>query len=103
MTPVAGWAEVSRVFDRSGSLYFGHRLRKGYRYRLRISSYDAQLLNDLTEFFGSGTVYTEHRKPGTYYRFELNSRTKILAALERMLPDLTRKKTTAEDWIRDHR
>ena len=95
------WAEVAKIFDRSGSLYVGHRYRKGNRYRLRFSSYNKLLLNRLRDLFDTGSLYSEARKRGDYYRFEVSSREATLEALERMLPFLERKGRMAEAWIRD--
>ena len=95
------WPDVAAIFDRSGSVYVGHRIRKGNRYRLRFSSSNKELLSSLLEFFDSGTLYCEHRSRGPYYRFEIVGRDAILDALEHILPYLSRRKSMAEEWIRD--
>ncbi len=95
------WEVLTHYFDSTGNLSVHHRDGKGNHYRLRMSSYDKQLLEQFRKLLGRGSISREIKRRGTYYRLEVGGLAGTCEVLTKLLPHLRKKHKVAEQWLKD--
>jgi len=101
--PQLDWSYLAGVFDTSGSVY-EKRTQGGLGLgaRLRFSGYDRLFLEEVRSLTG-GSISTEHRAKGPYYRLTITGYFRVETVLMRLLPDLRRKKRKVDYWLTLHK
>jgi len=90
------WSFLAGFFDASGSLFHSG---KGDP-RLRVSSYNHQVLKELRSLIGSGSLSSEARGKKTYYRLEIRGYAGVYRILEKISPYLRVKANVVERHLR---
>ncbi len=90
------WSFLAGFFDASGSLLYSWKGKP----RLRISSYNHQLLKELRGLIGSGSLSSEARGKKTYYRLEIRGYTGVYGILKKISPYLRVKTKAVEGHLR---
>ena len=90
------WSFLAGFFDASGSLFHSGRGDP----RLRVSSYDHQLLKELRYLIGNGSLSSEARGKKTYYRLEIRGYAGVNRILKKISPYLRVKAMVVERHLR---
>ena len=90
-----GWRYIAGYFDASGSLFPEH----GWRSKLRINSYSRKFLEDIRTLVDSGSIITELKPRGSYYRWEINGQYRVQQFLRRVRPHLRIKRSIVQKWL----
>ncbi len=98
------WEYLAGYFDGRGSLWDHQRGRgRGWTHRLRIPSYDFDMLVELQQLMGQGSIAGENKPSGQkYYRLDVDSEIGVRKILQSLLPYLHVKRGLVEEWLRVH-
>ncbi len=96
-------AYLAGYFDAKGSIYNAWTGRgRGWKHRLRITSYDRGFLEQMRSLIGQGAIWEESKTKGKYYRLEISGEANIHDFLGKLLPYLKAKRGQVDDWMREH-
>ncbi len=102
-TPDSVLPYLAGYFDAKGSIYDAWTGRgKGWKHRLRITSYDRAFLEHMRSLIGQGAISEESKTKGKYYRLEISGESNVYDLLGKLLPYLKAKRGQVDEWMKEH-